>query len=67
MIGFAESEDIGALPPIAQFARYVLFVKTIGSHSESSVMPAKAGIQALTTVWNPAGAGMTKTTGRDSI
>jgi hypothetical protein len=47
MIGFAESEDIGALPPIAQFARYVLFVKAIGSHSESSVMPAKAGIQAL--------------------
>jgi hypothetical protein len=30
MIGFAESEDIGALPPQARFAGCILFVKAIG-------------------------------------
>jgi hypothetical protein len=49
MIGFAESEDIGALPPQARFAGCILSVKAIGRHAEAS-MPAKAGIEALTTV-----------------
>jgi hypothetical protein len=39
--GFAESEDIGALPPIAQFARYVLFVKTIGETLKPAPCPRK--------------------------
>ena len=47
-IGFAESEDIGALPPQARFAGCILFVKAIGSHAEAGAMPAKAGIEVLT-------------------
>jgi len=40
----------GALPPQARFAGRILFVKAIGRHAEACAMPAKAGIQALTTV-----------------
>jgi hypothetical protein len=47
MIGFAESEDIGALPPQARFAGRILSVKALGRHAEAGAMPAKAGIQAL--------------------
>jgi hypothetical protein len=59
MIGFAESEDIGPLPPIAQFARYVLFVKAIGPHAEASAMPA-SGHPGFGEIEIPACAGMTR-------
>src|ERR1700722_16400830 len=59
MIGFAESEDIGPLPPIRQFARYVLFVKAIGPHAEASAMPA-SGHLGFGGIEIPACAGMTR-------
>jgi hypothetical protein len=59
MIGFAESEDIGPLPPIAQFARYVLFVKAIGPHAEASAMPA-SGHPGFGGIEIPACAGIAK-------
>jgi hypothetical protein len=46
--GLVESEDIGALPPVSQFARYVLSVKRNGPQAEAGAMPAKPDIQALT-------------------
>src|ERR1700733_10641740 len=59
MIGFAESEDIGPLPPIAQFARYVLFVKAIGPHAEAGAMPV-SGHPGFGEIEIPACAGMTR-------